>query len=311
MTDAFLAQTTQNEEHFQLVKSLGFRSYISVPLRSRDQTLGSVTLVSVTRSFGPDDVAFAEQLAEHVAAVVHKTRGFDIATRTSHILQSTLLPARLPDVPGLDVHTRYVAASEGLEVGGDFYDIVSVGRGRVAFMIGDVAGHDRIAAALMGQLRSAVRTLVDRVRSPSEMVEALQHSWDRLDFDRMATGVFGLLDAASGDMALVSAGHYPPVRFGRGQASYVPIDPSPPLGVPGPVHDEWRGRLEPGEGLLFYTDGFIDERTLGAERSMEQLLATVDGSDSDDLESLCDSVVGLLASERSDDAALMALRFQP
>jgi hypothetical protein len=81
--------------------------------------------------------------------------------------------------------------------------------------------------------------------------------------------------------------------------------------VPGPVHDEWRGRLEPGEGLLFYTDGFIDERTLGAERSMEQLLATVDGSDSDDLESLCDSVVGLLASERSDDAALMALRFQP
>lgn len=310
MSDEFLAATTQDEEHLVLTKTLEFRSYISVPLRYRQSTLGSVTLVSTSRSYGTDDVAFAEQLAEQVAAVVHKARRYDMATHTSHILQSTLLPQRFAHVPGLSVHTRYVAASEGLEVGGDFFDLVPVGQGRVSFMIGDVAGHDRIAAALMGQLRSAARTLAGRIHSPAEMIEALQQSWGRLDFDRMATAVVGLLDVGTGALSIASAGHYPPLLIEAGASHYLPVTPSTPLGVQGPAPANWTGALGTGQTLLLYTDGVIDERHKGAEASMAELARVAQSalSHSGDLDGLCTEVVDMLSPERVDDVALLAMK---
>jgi serine/threonine-protein kinase RsbW len=310
MDDAFLASTTQDEEHLALTKTLGFRSYVSVPLQYDGETLGCVTLVSVTRRYGIDDVAFAEQLAEQVAAVVNKARRYDMETRTSHILQSTLLPKRFPEMPGLTLHSRYIAASEGLEVGGDFFDIVQVSNDRVAFMIGDVAGHDRNAAALMGQLRSAARTLVGRVASPADMIRALQQSWGRLDFDRMATGVFGQLDLSSGEVAMASAGHYPPLLVESGAAHFVPVTPSTPLGVRGSEPTNWHGWLKEDQALLLYTDGVIDERRLGSERSMVELAHAARGHPGDelDLSGLCDRVVETLSPDRVDDVALLAMR---
>lgn len=312
MDDAFLSSTTQDEEHLALVKTLGFRSYVSVPLQHGGETLGCVTLVSVTRRYGIDDVAFAEQLAEQVAAVVHKARRFDMETRMSHILQSTLLPKRFPEIPGLALHTRYIAASEGLEVGGDFFDIVPVSKNRVAFMIGDVAGHDGDAAALMGQLRSAARTLVGRVASPADMIGALQQSWGRLDFDRMATGIFGQLDLSSGAVAMASAGHYPPLLVESGAAHFVPVTPSTPLGVRGSEPTNWHGWLKEAQALLLYTDGAIDERRLGSERSMVDLAHAAQGQPGAelDLSALCDRVVETLSPDRVDDVALLAMRLE-
>ena len=145
MPDDFLRETTRDDEHYELTKTLGFRSYMTVPLMADGRVVGSVTFISAGRSFVDDDVAFAEQLAEQVAAVVDNARRYDVAYRTSHILQSSLLPRWLPAVPGLTVETRYLAAAEGLEVGGDFYDLIALPSGRVGFMVGDVAGHDRDA----------------------------------------------------------------------------------------------------------------------------------------------------------------------
>jgi serine/threonine-protein kinase RsbW len=313
MSEAFLSETTQDDEHLALTKALGFHSYISVPLKCDGETIGCVTLVSITRRYGIDDVAFAEQLAEQVSAVVNKARRYDMAARTSHILQSTLLPKRFPEVPGLVLHTRYIAASEGLEVGGDFFDVVRVSRDRIAFMIGDVAGHDRNAAALMGQLRSAARTLVGRVDSPAELISALQQSWERLDFDRMATGVFGQLDVASGELIMASAGHYPPLLVDRGDARFVGIAPSTPLGVRGPEPSNWRGWLKGPQALLLYTDGAIDERRIGCERSMANLAQAAQAIEDQvlDLSALCDRVVDTLSPDRVDDVALLAVRLDP
>jgi GAF domain-containing protein len=313
MPDEFLIATTNGEEHLAITRALGFRSFISVPLRSGEDTLGCVTLVSSSRDFDPDDVTFAEQLAEQVAAVVAKARRVDIADRTSHVLQSTLLPQRLPELPGLALYTRYVAASEGLEVGGDFFDVVQLTEHTVAFMIGDVAGHDRIAAGLMGQLRSAARTLVGRVDSPVELLDALQQSWDRLDFHRIATAIVGELDLSSGSVAMASAGHHPPLLVEPGASRYLRVPPGTPLGVEGPPRQQWAGRLLASQALLLYTDGAIDTRRDGTDGGMAQLAAAVAsaGRQPVDLAALCERVVGRLSPDREDDVALLALQLAP
>jgi GAF domain-containing protein len=312
MSDTFLRETTRDDAHYALVKELDFRSYIAVPLMGHTGVLGALTLVSSTRSFGPVDVSFAERLAEHVAAVVDNARRYEATLQTSQTLQESLLPQDLKDVPGLLVATRYMPATRGLEVGGDFYDLIVLRTGTIVFMIGDVAGHDREAAALMGQLRSAARALAGQVRGPSELIAVLQQSWEILDFDRMATGLFGWLDPTNGDLVVASAGHYPPLLIGPGaEAHYIQVKPSGPLGTSAAdqAARDWRGRIAPDQILLLFTDGVIDEREVGAEPSMEQLAQVAsDGTLSP--AGICDRVVRMLPEERIDDAALLALQLE-
>ncbi len=311
MPDDFLRETTRDADHYELTKTLGFRSYMTVPLVADSRVVGSVTFISAVRAFADDDVAFAEQLAEQVAAVVDNARRYDDADRTSHILQSSLLPRRLPVVPGLTVETRYLAAAEGLEVGGDFYDLIPLPSGQVGFMVGDVAGHDRDAAALMGHLRSAARALAGQVDGPAELIAALKWSWELLGFDRLATGLFGQLDPRSGEMTMASAGHYPPLLVDDDGARFLPLAPVAPLGVDGGTGgSEWRGRLHPGQLLLLYTDGVIDERRVGCDESMARLATTAAAGDRTPA-ALCERVVRALHTDRVDDVALMALQIDP
>jgi len=310
MPEVLLLETTRNEEHLAVVKELGFRSYISVPLSGDGEILGSVTLVSTTRSYSADDASFAETLAKQVAAVVDNARRYDSSARTSHTLQQSLLPQSLPEVPGLVVHTRYLTASRGLEVGGDFYDLVVLPSGRVLFMIGDVAGHDRDAAALMGHLRSATRALAGQVDTPGALIASLRHSWDLLEFDRIATVLFGSLDPVTGDLLLASAGHYPPLLIGETEAVFLPVEPDAPLGAPGAEVDDWHGTLEAHDVVLLYTDGAIDERNAGSEQSMADLAAAVARRAADPA-TACDLVVDMLDVDRADDVALLAVQFDP
>ena len=307
MTDDFLRQTTHDADHFALVKTLGFRSYLAVPLLTGDEALGSLTLVSTSRAFGLDDVHFAERLAQQVAAVVGNARRYDATLRTSHILQQSLLPQKLPNVAGLEIHTRYLPATRGLEIGGDFYDVIVVPSGRIGFMIGDVAGHDRDAAAAMGHLRSAARALSGQVHTPAALVNALQWSWDLIGIDRIATGTFGRLDPTNGDLIMASAGHYPPLVVDTESARFLPIVPSAPLGAPGTEAVNWEGTLRSGQLLLLYTDGVLDERHTGYARGMDRLAAIAAGGDLHP-EAVCERIVATLPPDRTDDVALLALR---
>jgi GAF domain-containing protein len=310
MTEDFLRGTTRDEEHYAVTRELGFRSYVSVPIESRGEILGSLTLVSCSRTFQSADVAVAGDLARQVQALLANARRHDLTLETSHVLQASLLPSRLPTVPGLDVHSRYEAASTGLDVGGDFYDLVAYPGDRVDFMIGDVAGHDRGAAALMGQLRSAARALTGQVDSPSALVDALQGSWEHLGFDRIATAIFGNLSPATGSVTLTSAGHLPPVIVDHGQADLVDVAPGPPLGGLLGEARAWKGTLQPGQTMLLYTNGAIDERRLGLDEGIERLLKVVaDGPP--DPATVCRRVIDMLGPIRHDDVALLAIRRLP
>jgi serine/threonine-protein kinase RsbW len=310
VTDDMLRAMTRSATHLAMVTPLHVRSYVAVPVVSDGEILGSMLLVSTTRSLSLADVSFAERLAEQVAAVVANARRYDVTVRTSHILQHRLLPQRLPDVPGLSVHTRYLTAAHGFEVGGDFFDMVVLPDGSVGLAIGDVAGHDGDAAAMMGHLRSAARALAGQVRTPAELVAALRWSWDLLDFDRIATAAFCRLDPTTGDLTVASAGHYPPLLVEAGRASYLPVVPSPPLGAPSGGVSDWRGTLAAGQVLLLYTDGAVDERTGELEESMARLAAVATEGELTPV-ALCDRIVATLAADRPDDVALLALRFDP
>jgi GAF domain-containing protein len=310
MTDEFLRSTTIDDTHYEITKTLGFHSYLTVPLKSGGHLLGSVTFVSSGRSFGSKDASFAQLLAQQVAAVVYNARRSDSALQTSHVLQDSLLPQHLPDIPGLRIETRYLAATRGLEVGGDFYDLVLLPDQSVGFSIGDVAGHDRHAAALMGQLRSAYRALTGQVSSPAELISALRRSWELLDIDRITTALFAQLDRRNGELVMASAGHYPPLLIGAGKTQFLPVPPSTPLGAPAvPVH-QWSGTLGQGEVLLLYTDGAIDERYAGSTASMERLAEVASDGDLDPT-SVCKRVVEHLDEERIDDVALLAVSLDP
>ncbi|HVC14440.1 MAG TPA: GAF domain-containing protein [Acidimicrobiales bacterium] len=309
MPEEFLRATTVSDEHFEVVKALGFRSYLTVPLVASTRVVGSVTCVSTSHRFRPDDMAFAQELARHVASVVDNARRYESAFRTSQILQSSLLPAQLPHVDRVNVETRYLTANRGLEVGGDFYDVLALPNGQVLFMVGDVAGHDRGAAAQMGHLRSAARALAGQTPTPTRLVSALRAAWGLLGFERIATAVVGVLDPASGELSVSSAGHYPPLLVTGSAATFLPIVPGPPLGMDAPPADEWHGTLGATHVLLGFTDGAIDERGAGSEASMEHLsLVAARGELSP--AAVCDRVVAAISAERRDDVALIALALE-
>jgi GAF domain-containing protein len=309
MSEELLRATTRSDEHFAIARTLGFRSYVTVPLAAADAVVGAMTCVSTSHSFGRDEIAFAEELAGHVAAVVERASRYESAFRTSTILQSSLLPQHVPEVPGVRVETRYVTANQSLEVGGDFYDLLVLPAGDVLFMVGDVAGHDRAAAAQMGHLRSAARALAGRAPAPSALLSALHSVWDLLGFERITTMVVGLLDPSTGTLSIASAGHYPPLLVGKWGATFLPVPPGPPLGVDAARAEAWRGRIEPGQVLLAYTDGAVDERAAGSDRSMAHLAEVAADGERTPV-AVCDRVVAGIASERRDDVALLALSIE-
>jgi serine phosphatase RsbU (regulator of sigma subunit) len=316
MSDVFLRQTTRDERHFELVKALGFDSYMCVPLKEGDDILGAITLVSAGsgRRFQAGDLALPEELANRAASVVAAARRHEREQQQSHQLQRLLLPERLPDIPGFELGVRYATGTPQADAGGDFYDVVPLPGGLFALLIGDVEGHDAVAAATMGQLRSASRALSGHLGNPFELVDALRADWERLGFERIATALCAHLDPTNGAVVMASAGHLQPVHVDRtGRATFVEVMPAPPLGSPGPgARDHWI-ELAPGELLFLYTDGLVEDRQSGLEQRLTDLLATLESVASQPLEGLCSSVLNqTLGPERQqqDDVAVLAIRRQ-
>ncbi|HLH46966.1 MAG TPA: PAS domain S-box protein, partial [Acidimicrobiales bacterium] len=192
MTREFLRATSRDDAHLALLDQLQFTSYVTVPLVADGASLGALTIISAGsgRRFGGEDLALVEELARRVATVVGKERRFENQRSLAHSLQSSLLPADPPAVPGVEVAVRYLPATSGVEVGGDFWDVSVLPHGDIALAVGDVAGHDMTAAATMAQLRSAARALrAPRPGDPAQLVTLLQAAWDQLDLERMATAV--------------------------------------------------------------------------------------------------------------------------
>ena len=314
MPDEYLRATTRDEHHLELTRRLGFTSFVCVPLVVAGESLGAITLVSAGsgRRFGAGDLSLAEELADHVGEVVAAARRHDRDREMAHTLQRLLLPDHLPTIEGLEVCARYYTAQRELEAGGDFYDVVQLPSGRVGFVIGDVEGHDTEAAALMGQLRSAMRALAGQHREPGELIDALRWSWDLLGFNRLVTCLVGRLDPRDGSVVMCSAGHLPPVLIGpEGGAEFLQVHGFPPLGVPAGPTVERCFVLERGATLFLYTDGLVESGRQGIDAELDRLrrsLAATAGPGP--LIDVCDGLVDepFWSGDRPDDVAILALR---
>jgi serine/threonine-protein kinase RsbW len=316
VTDDWLAEMTTDERHLEVARALELVSMVCVPLLADGRTLGVLTLGTDRRRgpFSPADVEVAEQLALQVSQVVDKAQRLEQETRTSHTLQANLLPPAPPPVPGLAAAVRYLPASRGADVGGDFYDVVPLPGGQVALAVGDVVGHDITAAAVMGQLRSVYRALLTDRPPPSAVIDRLQASWSLMGLQRMATALFAVLDPATGRLRIASAGHLPPLLVAGGTAELLDVRPSRMLGAPpapGPAV-EWAGVLAPGATLLLYTDGLVESRDADLDRGLAALQDAAVRAGTTDPDELCDKVLAELASGvRADDVALLAITRGP
>ncbi|MEA2404711.1 MAG: hypothetical protein QOE08_1358, partial [Thermoleophilaceae bacterium] len=170
--DSLLERIAKDEEHLRLLRELGLRSLMIVPLVARGRTMGAIAFVSAQsgRRFGGQDLALAEQLAERCALAVDNARLFGESSYIAQTLQRSLLPPRLPAIPGVEVAARYRAAGEGNEVGGDFYDFFPTQDGEWGVAIGDVTGRGPDAAAVTALARHTIHATAAFERRPSRVL---------------------------------------------------------------------------------------------------------------------------------------------
>ena len=314
MDDEFLWSTSRDERHYAILKSLGFTSYVTVPLRLRDeQVLGTVTLVSAGsgRRFSEKDLVLAEQLAAQVSSVVIRARAYDRERRISHELQRHLLPDAIAPINGWDVAARYHPAAVGLEVGGDWYDVVPISEHHVALVVGDVEGHDIGAARIMSRLRHTLGLLLLEEQAPGKALQRLNRVCLAGVGGRLATALVGVLDITSGSVSFSSAGHPSPVRVGSGQAVELAVPPGPPLGVQHCDYKDYEFHLERG-CLVMFTDGLVERRGSRLDERFTLLESSLRASPSNEPGRVADFVIDAMTSgaRSADDIVVLTARRQ-
>jgi PAS domain S-box-containing protein len=257
------------------------------------------------QGFTSEDLDVLRLVADRAALAIEGARMFAREASIAETLQRSLLPARLPRVPGLELAARYLP---GEAVGGDWYDAIPLPEGRVVLVMGDVMGRGLPAASLMGQVRNALRAYALEGHGPAAMLERL----DRLvalEGDGMVTLSCLVVDPDLTELRYASAGHPPPllVRGGEeGEASYLDAPASVPLGVGDAAWEEVEVTLEPGSRIVLYTDGLVEERDVPLDAGLEQLrVAALAGPEEPD--ALCGSIVEALGRSGSggDDVTVM------
>lgn len=228
--------------------------------------------------------------------------------RTAMTLQRSLLPSSLPSTEELEVTARYLAGVAGTAVGGDWYDVIALGAGRIALVLGDVMGRGVPAAAVMGQLCTAARTCARLDLRPGEVLDVLDGVLRDLDPDAVATCVYAVFDPHTRSLRVASAGHLPPLlRTHDGQTRILQNEVSAPLGLADPAR-EWTVQLAPGSSLALYTDGLVASRGQELDQGIGLLCEAVAAGPAD-LEQLADAVMTRRTEVGTDDdVALLLLR---
>ncbi|WP_327412613.1 SpoIIE family protein phosphatase [Streptomyces sp. NBC_01233] len=284
-----------------------------VPLVARGTVLGAVT-VTRTRDrepFDEQDCVLVDELVARAALNIDNARMYTRQRQAALTLQRSLTNSALPEVPGLALTGRYLPASDH-DVGGDWFDVIPLPGGRTGLVIGDVMGHGIHAAAVMGQLRTAVRTLARHDVSPARMLGSLDAVVADLGEDEMATCVYAAYDPASGGCVVARAGHPPPAVVATdGTVSFLHGPPGTPLGTGGQDFRTEEVRLPAGSLLVLYTDGLIEARDRDLDQGMDQLARALRRVDQP-LEELCDGILrSLLPCAQQDDVAVLLARTRP
>jgi PAS domain S-box-containing protein len=317
--DSLLSEVARDEEHLAMVRSLGFRSAMVVPLAARGRTFGAITFVASDsdRRYGPDDLVLAEELAGRAAQAVDNARLYQERAHVARALQQSLLPPHLPDPGWLEVAARYRAAGEG-EVGGDFYDVFQASDGAWFGAVGDVQGKGPEAAAITGLARYTIKAAATSERNPSRILRTLNTTLLQDGTDRFLTvALCRLQEGPDGAQAAISCGGHPlpyVVRAGGGvetaqsQGDLMGVFPEPEL-------RDYLCELGPGDALVFFTDGVTEEqggRRLFGEGTLEALLKESAGLDAETIAGAIEqAVLDFREEEPRDDIAILVFRVRP
>ncbi|GCD99960.1 SpoIIE family protein phosphatase [Embleya hyalina] len=263
------------------------------------------------RAFGSDDRIFLEAFAGQCALAVERSRLYEREHRTAVALQRSLLPDRLPAVPGVEFGFRYLPGAPDFEVGGDWYDVFQLPDGRVAIVVGDVIGKGLTAAAGMGRVRSALRALAFTDPEPAAVLTGLDRLFTATEDDEsLTTLVYAVVDPTTGLLDLADAGHLPVVVVSAdGKSRLVEIgEESTPLGV-AEHRTQHTVRLDPGDILIGFSDGLVETRGRGIDEGLDDLVEMARGAN-EGLEPLLTAILdGLIGDRgRDDDVTILGVR---
>ncbi|MGW6964025.1 ATP-binding SpoIIE family protein phosphatase [Streptomyces zaomyceticus] len=328
-----------------LAQRFGRRSWAFVPLVVAGRTMGAwMAAFKHPVAFTPDERSVLTTVARMLAQALARAGVAESERELSLGLQRTMMPVLGPGIPGIQVAARYVPTGGGLQVGGDWYDMIRLpggtsrtggrGAGRIALVIGDVQGHDVRAAGLMGQLRIALRAYASEGHRPDAVLSrASRFLYGITDGDdgegeagpRFATCLYLEVDLETGTVDIARAGHPDPaVRMNDGTVLLRPTAGGLPLGIdPDTDYPTTRLTLEPGETLMICTDGLLETGGHDLDTGWERVRDLLESHDGMDLEELADSLVeavhgpgshhttGPLADRREDDIAVLLLSRRP
>ena len=320
ISDDLLAAAARDAEHLELIRSIGMVSVMIVPMCLHDRVLGAITFVSAEagRAFGDTDLRVAEDLALRAATAVENARLYQSRSNIAQVLQASLLPPHLPDVPGIEVAALFRPAGEGFDVGGDFYDLFAASEEHWFAVIGDVCGKGPEAAAVTALARYTIRAAASRRRSPAEILRWVNDAMLRQEAARFCTVAVvhidrsGAEDDGSVRLRLALGGHPVPIVLRADGA----VDA---VGVPGTLlglverarAEDADAVLAAGDTLVLYTDG-VTEAGAPDVWSAADLAAAAGRAAGLGAQEVIDHVVAeALGGRRTpprDDIAMLALR---
>ncbi|MEU5211643.1 SpoIIE family protein phosphatase [Streptomyces sp. NPDC020742] len=310
VSDADRSHIAADPQGAALLGRAGLHSYLAVPLIARGEVLGALSLYRVRNPvpFDEDDAVLAVELAARAAVCIDNARSYQSERRTALTLQRHLMNHRPPQPKAMEIAYRYQPAQAASEVGGDWFDAISVAGDKTALVVGDVMGSGINAAATMGQLRTTTRALADLDLDPAEVLRHLDHIAGGLD-PAFATCLYAVYDPHRSLCRIAVAGHLPPivVRPDR-PPELLDLPTGAPLGVGGVPFEQTTVPLREGDQLVLYTDGLIETREQAIDTRLETLLALLVEPERD-LEGLCDRLLATLRDEHDhDDVALLIAR---
>jgi serine phosphatase RsbU (regulator of sigma subunit)/PAS domain-containing protein len=256
--------------------------------------------------------ALLTTLSGLIAQSLERARLFDAEHARSQELQRALLPRQLPDLPAVTAAVRYLPAGRGMDVGGDWYDVIPLSADRVALVIGDVMGHGLPEAVIMGRVRTALQTLSNLELPPDEVLAHLNDLVSDLGDDSFVTCLYAIYDPTTSSCAVARAGHPPPaVVCPDGTVRFAQADADPPLGVAEPPFEVSELRVPDGALLVLYTDGLIDSTSCDPAVGMDRMAGLLRTLQAEGLDEMCDSLTRALLpddQQQADDAALLVAR---
>jgi PAS domain S-box-containing protein len=315
--DELLREGAQDEEHYRMLTKFGMRSAIIVPMTTRARTIGALTFVSGDsgRRFDEQDVELAQELARRCATAIDNARLYTERSYIARTLQESLLPIELPDIPGVEAAARFRPTGEGNEVGGDFYDMFETGNRGWTVVMGDVCGKGPDAAAVTALARYTLRAAAMHERLPSRSLAVLNEALLRQREDRrfctVAYAYIEKLDRGA-RVGVACGGHPLPLLLHADGSVEAVGEPGTLLGVvPDPDLEDRAVTLEPGDALVFYTDGVTESRgdSHFDERRLAELIATCAGAGADAIAAKVEDAAVLSQGGRPrDDIAVLVLR---